>query len=112
MARPAPPVRVRGDPGVFWVVKLMDLGIVVPVALAVGIGLLRGAGWARRPMHVLLTACTGLGASVTAMAVVMLLNADPDASPALAAGFAVFTLVFAGLTAAGLRGLTAPTLDA
>jgi hypothetical protein len=95
------------SPTPFWLVKLMDLGIVVPASIAAGVGLLRGAAWARRLMHTLLTACTCLGASVTAMAVMMLLHDDPGASAMLAVGFAGFTLVFAGLTAAALRSLAA-----
>ncbi|MEV1143789.1 hypothetical protein [Micromonospora sp. NPDC049799] len=34
------------SPTPFWLVKLMDLGIVVPVATVTGIGLLRRAAWA------------------------------------------------------------------
>ncbi len=94
------------SPTPFWLVKLMDLGIVVPIAIATGIGLLRGAAWARRVAYVLLTAYTLLGVSVTAMGVVMNLHADPDASLALTAGFALFTVAFAALTAALYRPLS------
>ncbi len=34
-------------PTTFWVVEFYDLGIVVPAALTVGIGLLRRQSWAR-----------------------------------------------------------------
>jgi len=86
------------SPTPFWLVKLMDLGIVVPAAVAVGCGLLRGASWALRMMYPLLTGYTFLAFSVTAMAVVMLVNDDPDASVGLAAGFAAFGLGFLALT--------------
>jgi hypothetical protein len=94
------PVRLTeyaSSPTPFWMVKLMDLGIVVPAAVATGIGLWRGADRARRPAYVLLPACTGLGVCVTSMALMMIAKGDPDASVGLAAGFGVFTAVFAVL---------------
>jgi hypothetical protein len=68
-------------------------------------GLLRRATWARRVMYPLLTGYTLLGASVAAMALVMNLNADPDASLGLAAGFVLFAAVSAALTVALYRPL-------
>ena len=102
---PGAMVQYASSPTPFWLVKIMDLGIVVPVTVTVGIGLLRLAPWARRLRATLLVACTCLGASVTAMALVMLAHHDPDASPVLAAGFAAFTCAFAGLTVASCRPL-------
>jgi hypothetical protein len=95
------------SPTPFWLVKLMDLGIVVPVAVAAGIGLLRGATWARQVAYALLTAYTLLGFSVTAMGVVMNLHADPDASLLLTAAFALFTGAFVALSTALYRPLFA-----
>jgi hypothetical protein len=91
------------SPTAFWVVKLMDLGIVAPAALATGIGLLRGAAWARTPMYAIIGAYTLLGAAVTGMGITMYLNDDPDASPVVAAGFAALTLAFAALAFALYR---------
>jgi hypothetical protein len=102
---PAALTEYASSPTPFWMVKLMDLGIVVPAAVAVGIGLLRRAAWARRAMYPLLTGYTLLGVSVAAMALVMNVNADPDASPALSAGFAAFAAVFVRLTTALYRPL-------
>jgi hypothetical protein len=96
------------SPTPFWLVKLMDLGIVVPAALVIGVGLWRGAAWAARPAFVLLTGYTGLGVSVTAMAVLMQVRDDPDASLGLAAGFAVFALVFVLLLVQLYRPLFVP----
>jgi hypothetical protein len=87
------------SPTPFWMVKLMDLGIIVPAAIATGTGLLLGADWARRSMYVLFTGYTCLAVSVAAMGMVMQLNRDPDAKPGLVAGFVVSALVFAILTA-------------
>lgn len=90
-------------PTPFWLVKLMDLGIVVPVAIATGIGLLQGLRWARRVVYPLLTGYTLLSVSVSAMAVVMLARDDPDSSLVLAAGFGLFTLALLALVAALYR---------
>jgi len=92
-------------PTPFWLVKLMDLGIVVPVAIATGIGLLKGRTWARRVLYPLLTGYTCLSVSVSAMAVVMLAREDPDSSLALAGGFGLFTLALLFLVAALYRPL-------
>ena len=97
------------SPTPFWLVKLMDLGIVVPAALVIGVGLWRGAPWAARPAYVLLTGYTGLGVSVTAMAVLMNVRHDPDASVGLAAGFGVFALIFVLLVARLYRPLVVPS---
>ncbi|GGM21306.1 hypothetical protein GCM10011608_02470 [Micromonospora sonchi] len=93
------------SPTPFWMVKLMDLGIIVPAAVATGIGVLRHAPWARRMIYTLLTGYSCLAVSVAAMAVVMIANGDPDASPALAVGVGLFALVFVTLIAALYRPL-------
>ena len=86
------------DPGVFWVVKLMDLGIVVPTLTAVGVGLLRGADWAHKAAYGVLGWFALLGSSVAAMALVMQVNGDPAASTLNTISFGLFALV--GLTVA------------
>jgi hypothetical protein len=86
------------SPTPFWMVKLMDLGIIVPAAVAAGVGLLRGASWAVQVTYVLITGYTCLAISVAAMGVVMYVNSDPDASLGVMAGFLVFATVFATLT--------------
>jgi hypothetical protein len=93
------------SPTPFWLVKLMDLGIVVPLAGATAIGLARGRPWARRSAFAILGAYTLLGASVAGMAITMLINGDPDASAGITAGFILFTLAFAALTGAQYRAL-------
>jgi O-antigen/teichoic acid export membrane protein len=86
------------SPTPFWMVKLMDLGIVVPAAVCTAVGLLRGANWARRAMCVLITGYTCLAIAVAAMGIMMYANADPDASLGIAVGFVLFALVFVMLT--------------
>ena len=73
-----------GAPTLFWVVKFYDLGIVVPAALTVGIGLLRGQVWARKPAYAILGAYVLIGWSVAGMGWSMLISGDPDASVAVA----------------------------
>jgi hypothetical protein len=105
---PARLMEYASSPTPFWMVKLMDLGIIVPAALATAAGLWRGAAWANRTAYVLLTGYTGLAFSVTAMALVMIRNSDPDASAGLAAGFGLFALAFVALVGLLFRPLFAP----
>ena len=93
------------SPTPFWLVKLMDLGIVVPVAVAVGIGLLRGARWALRAAYPLLTGYTLLAWSVASMAAVMWVRQDPDSSVVLVAAFGGFAVAFTAVAVAAYRAL-------
>jgi hypothetical protein len=95
--RGAPGVEYRDAPTAFWVVKLMDLGIIVPIAVATGVGLLRGSRAALAAAYGVSGVFALIGASVTCMAVIMQLNDDPAASPTLVAGFGVITAAFATL---------------
>lgn len=94
---PAALTEYSSSPTPFWMVKLMDLGIIVPAAIASGVGLLLGARWALKIMYPLLTGYAFLAASVASMAVVMYVKGDPDASVTLMAAFLAFALLFAGL---------------
>ncbi|MFN8195284.1 MAG: hypothetical protein U0R80_13490 [Nocardioidaceae bacterium] len=99
-------------PTPFWMVKLMDLGIVVPLALVAGIGLLRGSLAAARLAYPILSAYVCLAASVTAMALVMLVHDDPDASWGLALGFGFFAVALAGVVVTAYRPLFGADLPA
>jgi hypothetical protein len=74
-------------PTAFWVVKFYDLGIVVPAASVVGVGLLLRRRWARTAAYAIVGGYLLIGWSVAGMAVTMLLDGDPDASVGLVAGF-------------------------
>jgi hypothetical protein len=87
----------------------MDLGIIVPAAIATGVGLLRHRAWAHRAMYALLGGYTLIAAAVAAMALVMLRNGDPDASAGMAAAFVTFAALLMGLTVALHRPLFART---
>jgi hypothetical protein len=83
------------DPTVFWLVKFMDLGMLTPAAVTLGVGMLRRRSWARRPMYAFVGGYALLGISVLAMAVAMYVSDDPDGSLAmvLSAGIAASALV-------------------
>jgi hypothetical protein len=85
------------SPTVFWVVKLMDLGIVVPVAVATALGLLRGSAWADKAAYALLGWGAMLGSAVAGMAVVMQINDDPAAVFANVVIMGTFAIAFLGL---------------
>lgn len=78
------------DPNVFWLVKFMDLGIVVPALMAVGVGILRGAAWAHKAKYAAVGWFALLGSSVAGMAVVMQLTDDPAGSTANTLAFGAF----------------------
>lgn len=107
------PTRVEyvSSPTPFWLVKLMDLGIVVPAAVATGVGLLRRRPWACKAAYAVLGGYALIGSSVAAMALVMLANGDPDASAGLAVAFTAFAGVFLALTAGLYRPLLGPAPD-
>jgi len=110
-------VQYLSSPTAFWLVKFMDLGIVVPAAIAVGIATLRHRQWARKPVYALLGAYTLIGASVAAMAITMVARHDPDASTATVIGAVLLTALLAGLTWSVYRPLfrrasTGPALAA
>lgn len=86
------------DPGVFWLVKLMDLGIVVPALIGVGVGLLRHRAWARKAQYAVVGWFALLGSSVAGMAIVMRSAGDPEATWFTTIGFVVFAVL--GLTLA------------
>ena len=102
---PASMTEYASAPTPFWLVKLMDLGVVVPAAVVTGLGLLRGAAWARRVTYPFLTGYAVLSTSVLSMALVMLVNGDPDASVGLASGFALFTAALGALLVTWYRPL-------
>jgi hypothetical protein len=87
-------VEYTQSPGVFWVVKLMDLGMVVPLIVATGVGLWHGMAWSRKLAYGVVGWAALLGSSVAGMAVVMQVNRDPAASTANTVVFGVFALAF------------------
>jgi hypothetical protein len=98
----------RESPGAYWLVRIVDLGFIVPLAIGAGIGL-----WRDHPAAV--KAAPGVGAfltlqatSVLAMGTIMLARNDPTATPGLVVVLAPITLAMAGLTARLLGAYTRP----
>ncbi len=85
------------DPVVFWLVKFMDLGIVVPALLATAIGILSGRHWAAKARYAAAGWTALLGSSVAGMAIVMQIEADPAASTANTVAFTSFALIALGI---------------
>jgi hypothetical protein len=77
------PAEYEEGPTLFWVIKLLDLGFVVPALLATGVGLLRRHPVAVRAAYGLAPFATCLAASVAGMAVAMEAKNDPSAEPAM-----------------------------
>lgn len=87
------------SPTVFLVVKLMDLGIVVPVMLLTAVGSWRRTVWANRLVYVMIGWGALLGSAVAGMGVVMVANGDPAASIGITAGFVIGALALLSLAA-------------
>ena len=98
------------DPVVFWLVKFMDLGIVVPGLVAVGIGILRGSPWANKLKYAAVGWAALLGASVAGMAIVMQTTADPANTVALSV-FAAIGLALAIVIYRPLFGEASASVD-
>ncbi|MFZ0014421.1 MAG: hypothetical protein WAL25_09945 [Acidimicrobiia bacterium] len=83
------------DPVVFWLVKFMDLALVVPALVAVGVGVLRNAAWAEKAKFAAVGWVALLASSVAGMAIVMQVTGDP-------AGTVANTIAFSTFAALGL----------
>jgi len=101
------------DPVVFWLVKFMDLGLVVPGLLVAGIGILSGTPWAIRLKYAAVGWAALLGASVAGMAIVMQATGDPAATTANTIAFTVFAAIAIGMAVIVYRPLfrLSPRID-
>jgi hypothetical protein len=86
-------------PSAFWLVRIVDLGFIVPISLATGIGLWRGSPMAVKAAYGVTAFMTLQAASVLAMGTVMLWRQDPTATPALVYGLAPISLGLVVFTA-------------
>jgi hypothetical protein len=81
------------DPAVFWLVKFMDLGLVVPGLVAAGLGILTKRAWATKLQYGAVGWAALLGASVAGMAVVMQATGDPAGGTANTIAFSSFASI-------------------
>ena len=93
------------DPVVFWLVKFMDLAIVVPALIAIGIGVLRGSPWAHEAKYPAVGWFALLGSSVAGMAIVMQVTGDPAGTTVNTIAFVSFALFALALAAVIYRPL-------
>ena len=93
----------------YWSIVLLDLGVVVPATVAAGVGLLRGARWSGKALYAVLGWFFLVPPSVAAMAAVMLVNDDPDASAGQVLVFAIAAVVFAAFAVRVFLPLLATT---
>ena len=86
-------------PGGFWIVRIVDLGFIVPLSVATGFGLWRGSLTALKAAYGVTAFLVLQATSVLAMGVIMLLRQDPTATPALVVALAPIWLGLIVLTA-------------
>ena len=82
------------NPTAYLLIGVLDLGIVVPAALAAALGLRRHASWARTAAYAVIGWFALVPAAVAAMAIVMQVNDDPNTSTGATAGFVLAAIVF------------------
>lgn len=87
------------DPAVFWLVKFMDLGIVVPGLVIAGIGILSARPWVAKLEYAAVGWAALLGSSVAGMAIVMQISGDPAASVANTVAFGSFAAIALAMAA-------------
>ncbi len=98
LSSPADALAYAEAPSAFWLIRLVDLGVIVPICLATGAGLWRDSATALRAAYGVASFMTLQATSVLAMGAVMLWRHDPTASPALVYVLVPITLALAALT--------------
>jgi len=96
----------------FWSIVLLDLGVVVPATVAAAVALLRGTPGGDRAAYAVLGWFALVPPSVAAMAVVMLVRDDPNASLPTTVLLTVASVAFAAIAVAAFRPLLRPPLRA
>ena len=82
------------NPTAHLLIGTLDLGLVVPAALAAAIGLRVGARWGRTAAYALIGWFALVPASVAAMSITMQINNDPNADPVMTALFLTAAFAF------------------
>jgi fatty acid desaturase len=88
----------RDEPTGFWLVRTLDLGFVVPLALATAVGLLRRRPLATKVVYAVVGFQTLLAAAVGGMGIAQLVRDDPNATVAFPAVVLVVALTLGALT--------------
>jgi hypothetical protein len=98
LSQPADVQAYAEAPTAFWLVRIVDLGFIVPLAIWAGVGLWRGAATATMAATGVAAFMTLQAATVLAMGTIMIARDDPTATPALVVVLAPITLALAALT--------------
>lgn len=105
-----PSAEYAEHPTGFWLIRLMDLGFVIPLAIATGIGLVRGAAWATRAAYGFIGVQLLLASAVTGMAIRMWTRGDPTVTLSLlviSTGGAVAIGILSALLLRAAAGISA-----
>ncbi len=86
------PAELQTDLAMYWLIFLMDLGVFVPVAVAIAIGLWRGSAWAMPALTGLVGWYLLVTLAVGAMSITMVVNGDRYAGNGLVVLFAAVTV--------------------
>lgn len=92
-------------PAFAWTIALLDLGVFLPATVLACVGLVRGAGWGRKTLYLVVGWFGLVGPAVAAMAISMYLNDDPNASGGNAVFMTALGLAFAALAVFVFRPL-------
>jgi hypothetical protein len=92
----------------FWLVRLMDLGFIIPFAMTTGIGLLCRAPWASRNAYAFAGMEALLACAVSGMALRMWIRQDPGVSPVLLTASITGAVAFTGAYAVLIRTIAGP----
>ena len=92
-------------PTFFWAIAMLDLGVFLPATVATCVGLAHGSPWAQKALYLVAGWFGLVGPAVAAMAIVMYINDDPNASAGSAAFMTLLGLAFAVLALAVFRPL-------
>jgi len=92
------------SPTAFWVVRIVDLGFIVPLALWTGVGLWRGNATATKAATGVAAFLTLQASAVLAMGLIMVARDDPTATPLLVVVLTPITLGIAAVTLRLLAG--------
>ena len=93
-----PPAEYQEGPTLFWVIKLLDFGFMIPLLIATGTGLLRQHPAAIKAAYGLATFATCLAGSIAGMAIAVEVKGDPSAQPAMLAVLVPATIGLALIT--------------
>lgn len=91
----------------YWSIYLLDLGVVVPATVVGAVALLRSRHLGRRALYAVTGWFALVPPSVAAMAAVMLVNDDPNASASTVVVLATATAVFGAFAVSVYRPLLA-----